>query len=30
MNETAHQVRKADAKPQPAIRAWPQFGAGCA
>ncbi|ESQ15484.1 MAG: hypothetical protein N838_29135 [Thiohalocapsa sp. PB-PSB1] len=25
----AQQTRKPDAKLRPALRAWPQFGAGC-
>ena len=29
MNEIAQQIRKPDAKLRPALRAWPQIGAGC-
>ena len=30
MNEIAQPARRADAKLRLALRAWPQFGAGCA
>jgi hypothetical protein len=29
MTEIAQQARLPDAKLRPALRAWPQFGAGC-
>jgi len=29
INVGAQQARQPDAKLQPALRAWPQFGAGC-
>lgn len=29
INEAVQQTRPPDAKLRPALRAWPQFGAGC-
>ncbi|ESQ12366.1 MAG: hypothetical protein N838_34670 [Thiohalocapsa sp. PB-PSB1] len=29
MDKIAQQLRQPDAKLRPALRAWPQFGAGC-